>query len=270
MLHHQLVGDGAERWLVMAHGLFGRGGNWRGFASKLAARCPGWGAVLIDLRMHGRSRDLSAPHDVAAAAADVIALIESLRAGGVEVSGLLGHSFGGKVMMAARPRIADLAVSWIIDASPSARPGSLESVSPGVGAVLRLLEQLPPRFADRDAFVADLGARGLGETVARFLALNLAPLPEGGFRLDLELGALRDLLTDYFARDLWAELESGSGDLHVAIAGQGSSLDESDLERLAALEARGVLRCHRFPDAGHWIHADAPGPLLDAVADSLE
>jgi pimeloyl-ACP methyl ester carboxylesterase len=270
MLHHQLVGDGAARWLAIAHGLFGRGGNWRGFASKLVARCPGWGAVLIDLRMHGRSRDLAPPHDLSAASADIVLLIDSLRESGVEIAGLLGHSFGGKVMMAARPRVANLAVSWIIDASPSARPGSLESVSPGVGGVLRLLEELPPRFDDREAFVADLVGRGLGESVARFLALNLAPLPAGGFRLDLELGALRDLLTDYFARDLWDELESGSGALHVAIAGRDSSLDEGDLERLAELEARGVLHCHRFPDAGHWIHVDAPGPLLDAVAGSLE
>src|ERR1044071_10307564 len=80
-LAHSMVGAGnatTDRLLFFLHGLLGRGSNWHGFAQQLVAARPEWTAVLVDLRMHGGSQGFAPPHTLAAASADVTALIESL------------------------------------------------------------------------------------------------------------------------------------------------------------------------------------------------
>ncbi len=150
-LHHDRIthGDAAPAaWLALTHGIYGAGGNRRAIARKLVERRPDWGVILVDLRQHGRSPAGDPPHTVEAAAADLVALASEL--GGI--AALAGHSFGGKVALAARasasprapsrpplrpplphhcahhsprhrarPRAPDL----LLDASPSARPGAL-------------------------------------------------------------------------------------------------------------------------------------------------
>ena len=56
--HHELIaapGVTPQRYLLVLHGVFGSGANWRMFMRKLVARCPQWGAALVDVRGHGRS-----------------------------------------------------------------------------------------------------------------------------------------------------------------------------------------------------------------------
>src|SRR5262245_24206057 len=128
MLAHELLtsADPPERWMLFLHGILGRGVNWRSFARNYVARRAGWGAVLVDLRDHGDSQDLPGPRTVAAAGDDLVALAESIVAEhGGRVSGVLGHSFGGKVAIvgASRLRAAGEGVDelWIIDAPPGPR-----------------------------------------------------------------------------------------------------------------------------------------------------
>src|SRR4051812_24710793 len=45
-----------ERWLLVLHGIYGAGRNWGSIARRLVEARPEWGAVLVDLRMHGQSR----------------------------------------------------------------------------------------------------------------------------------------------------------------------------------------------------------------------
>lgn len=265
MLSYTRFGDpAAVRWIAIAHGIFGSGKNWRSFARKLVDRS-GWGAIAIDLRMHGASQGFAPPHTVDAAANDVVELVGALAEQGTAVEALCGHSFGGKVLTVARSGIA-VRRTWLIDSSPSPRPGAMESDTPVV-VVLRALEQVGDRFASRDDFIDALGGRGVSRPIAAFLALNLERQGDG-FALALDLAAIRALLADYFATDTWSRFESGEP-IDVAVAGRGSALDAGDLERLAELEDRGRARCHRFPAAGHWIHVDAQAALLDAVSASL-
>src|SRR5690606_11379756 len=84
-----------ERYIVFLHGILGQGNNWRGIARQLVKARPAWGALLVDLRAHGDSRQLPPPDSLAAAADDVARLARTL-----PVSAVLGHSFGGKVAVA--------------------------------------------------------------------------------------------------------------------------------------------------------------------------
>ena len=44
-----------QKWLLFLHGILGSGANWRSFARKILEPRPHWGALLVDLRMHGQS-----------------------------------------------------------------------------------------------------------------------------------------------------------------------------------------------------------------------
>ena len=111
LYHERIARSDAEpaRWLLLTHGFFGAGSNWRSIARKLTERRPEWGVLLVDLRQHGRSERGEPPHTIAACAEDVSALVREL--GGVRA--IAGHSFGGKVVLATRP-LVDAGQHWVL------------------------------------------------------------------------------------------------------------------------------------------------------------
>jgi thioesterase domain-containing protein len=284
-LHHDRIthGDAAPAaWLALTHGIYGAGGNWRAIARKLVERRPDWGVVLVDLRQHGRSPAGDPPHTVEAAAADLDALADEL--GGI--AALAGHSFGGKVALAARAARA-LAPSpprqtWLLDASPSARPGALADPSNSVVAVLELMERLPRAWARREDFIAALTAAGQAPALAQWLAMNLVaaeprpaePRPAeptgagaASLVLRLDLAAIRSMLADYFALDLWpALLSPAGGPVEIVVADRSHALDAADRARLASAPPH--VRVHHV-DANHWLHIEAQAAVIDLFAAHL-
>jgi pimeloyl-ACP methyl ester carboxylesterase len=281
-LHHELVAPATApvAWALMTHGIFGSGGNWRSIARKLVERRPGWGAVLVDLRAHGRSEVGDPPHTLTAAAEDLRALDRVLAEQGRPVRAAIGHSFGGKVVLALRAltshgvstvRPIDLLQTWVLDASPSARPDALADGDNSVRRVLEILEQLPPQHATRDAFVDAVVGAGQTMALAQWLAMNLET-SGSAFRLRLDLPVIRQLLDDYYQRDLWNAVEDPAmpGELHVVYAGRSTVLGHDDRERLAAHQQKtGLTSVHLIADAGHWMHIDAPDAVVEVLAGEL-
>lgn len=260
--------------MMVLHGIYGRGNNWRTFARRLTEARPEWGTVLVDLRMHGRSSDAPLPHTVARAAEDLLTLADQLRGEGRFVRAVCGHSFGGKVALSLRGLGPDwLQQTWMLDASPTARPQAIDDGDNSVVRVLQMLEGLPPRFADRDAFVAHVTGLGFEAMLGRWLAMNLEPDGDGAHRFGLDPAAMRSLLADYYALDLWDAVEDPNqpGDLHVLAAGRSDVVSERDRDRLAKLEPEmsGAVRYHFIEDSGHWVHIDALDPLVELVAAEL-
>ncbi|HUS64582.1 MAG TPA: alpha/beta hydrolase [Kofleriaceae bacterium] len=271
-LHHALVeppGGAAEGWVLFLHGIMGTGANWRTIARKLVAARGDVGAVLVDLRMHGRSQALAPPHTIEAAAGDLDRLAAELAAGGRPVRAVVGHSFGGKVALAWRASApAGLCDTWVMDASPGTRAGGMEEQSPTSPVrVLGALDGLPARFAERGDFTAALEARGVARAVAEWLAMNLERA-DGGLALRLDTAALRALMADFYARDLWDAALSDAlpGAVHVVIAERSSALPQEDRARLEA--AGPPARVHRV-DAGHWLHLEAPDAVLALLVAEL-
>lgn len=266
-LHHERIAPAAgspAAWLLLTHGIYGAGGNWRAIARKLVERRPDWGVVLVDLRQHGRSEPGEPPHTLDAAAGDLRALADQL--GGV--AAMAGHSFGGKVVLAARA-LAPVRQTWMLDASPGARPGALADPANSVVAVLELMERLPRAWARREDFVAAVTAAGQPASLAQWLAMNVVTDPEGGpgLVLRLDLAAVRALLADYFARDLWAAaLSPAGGELELVIAERSSTISADDRARLD--RAPPHVHAHRI-DAGHWLHIEASAAVIDLFAAHL-
>lgn len=263
-LHHERIAHGdasPARWLLATHGIFGAGSNWRGIARKLVARRPDWGVVLVDLRQHGRSEPGEPPHTVAACADDVRALVES-----VEVHALLGHSFGGKVMLAARSLVA-VAQTWLLDSSPVARPELVDNPANSVEGVLSLLERLPRTWDKREDFVAAVTADGHDAGLAQWLALNIVPDANGTLVNRLDPRALRELLADYFRLDLWnALVDPARGDVELVLASRSETVDAETRTRLAGAPPH--VHVHHV-DAGHWLHIDAPDTVVALIANRL-
>jgi esterase len=188
ILNHTRVtasGHTPERWMLVLHGIYGSGRNWGTIARRLVDARPEWGALLVDLRMHGGSQGFAPPHTVAAAAADVDALVEHLD---FHAAVVLGHSFGGKVaLMYARDHGDELRQAWVMDSTPAVREPE--------GSAWRMLEavrSLPAEFGARSDAVEGLVERGYPEALAQWMAINLEPA-DGRYRWRLDLDAVEEI-----------------------------------------------------------------------------
>ncbi|MBX3228757.1 MAG: alpha/beta hydrolase [Labilithrix sp.] len=247
-----------ERWLVFLHGILGSGANWRTFARQITAAKPELGALLVDLRLHGESRGLPPPHTVAAAARDVVEACAGKR-----VTAVLGHSFGGKVAIECARTLA-LEHLFVVDSTPGARPDYRGSSN--VRSVVELLRELPEHFPDRNAFTQWAVDRGVSRPTAMWLAMNVRADDQGRFVFRVDVPSIRVMMEDYFKVDLWDVIEDGAQTTHLIAGGKSEVLDAADLDR-----ARALPRCtvDVIPDAGHWVHVDAPDALREMVLGYL-
>jgi pimeloyl-ACP methyl ester carboxylesterase len=118
MLGHLQFGQGWRKVMVLG-GAFGWADDWAGFLAGLDPERATW--VFADYRGYGRSRGLDGEFNFDEAAADVLALADSLGWGRFS---LVGHSMGGvaiqRVLLAARPgRIERMAAIAAVPACSS-------------------------------------------------------------------------------------------------------------------------------------------------------
>ncbi len=267
LAHSQVTAPGSSpaRWLLVLHGLLGRGSNWRSLSRALVDARPEWGAALVDLRMHGDSQGFSPPHTVQAAAEDLDGLAAQLPG---PVQGVLGHSLGGKVALAWAARARGLRHALILDSDPGPRPdGEGSETSQQVLAALRSLPALLP---SREAFIARVQAAGQPDVLAAWLAMSLSPQP-GGVRFGLDLEAMAALRADVLARDDWAVVTSPPAGLRLSfiLGGRSRTVQPESRRRLEALAAAGRLDLTVLPTAGHWLQVDDPAGTLQAVTEAL-
>lgn len=268
-LSHALVTDPEtppQRWMIFLHGILGSGSNWRSFAKQIVSAKKGWGAVLVDLRLHGDSQSgFSPPHTVRAAAKDVADLVATLPASG-HVGAVLGHSFGGKVAIELARDVAPEHL-FVIDSTPSARPDRRGSED--TQHIVDLLMTLPEAFESRAAFSAWVEGRGVSRPTAMWLAMNVKPEPNTTrFVFRTDLSGIRALLEDYFVLDAWDVLEDPPNGMqsHFVVGGKSDIVDAADLAH--------AERCPRMtvdviPGAGHWVHVDAPDALRSLVLERM-
>ncbi|HLW46427.1 MAG TPA: alpha/beta hydrolase [bacterium] len=266
VLSHTLVvapGTQPRARLFVLHGVFGAGRNWATVARRVTEARRDWGAVLVDLRLHGASQGFAPPHTVAACADDLVAL-----AGAIDGSAhaVLGHSLGGKVALAylaARP--PGLRQVWVVDADPS-------PVEPRGDAwdLLRIIRALPLEFHSRDDLVAGLGRAGVDRRTAEWMATNLDHT-QTGYRWRLDFFALEQLLADFSRADLWHSVEQvpPGVELHFVKAARSHVISERSLGRLGDIAgATGRVVVHEV-EGGHWLNADNPDAIVALLGGRL-
>lgn len=236
--------------LVLLHGLFGTAAHWHHIAVRMADRHQ---VLAVDLRNHGASPH-AAQMDYPTLAADVCAVLDLH---GLRDAAVLGHSMGGKVAMAmalcAPQRVRRLAV---IDIAPAAYA---DTCSPLICAALRLdLAAIQTReCADR------MLAAGVSSPTLRAMLLQNLVRRDGAWAWRIDWTAI--------ARNMAALLGFPSARTRrrsdiPAVFIRGGNSDYVRPEHVALIEARFAhARLHTIANAGHWVHADRPAELVQAM-----
>jgi pimeloyl-ACP methyl ester carboxylesterase len=252
-LAYGTVGEGPP--LLVLHGLFGSGGNWRGVARSLAAS---FTVYCVDLRNHGAS-PWSDSMDYAEMADDVLQLMDKH---GLESSAVLGHSMGGKTAMALALRHPQRVSRLIVvDIAPV---GYADTLTPFAEAM---------RGADVMAAASRAEVQGrLSQTVpdpgvVPFLMQNLVTQNEHfDWRLNL-IGITSAMpgLCSFPTSLLGAQFEGPT----TVIAGENSHyvIDHSGAAFRPMFEQ---LSVEVIAGAGHWVHADQPAAFVACIQRALQ
>lgn len=252
-LHHKIYGTGKP--VIIMHGLFGSGDNWRTIAKNLESD---FQCIVVDMRNHGRS-----PHDpemnFSVMAEDIHALMIEL---GLEKTSLIGHSMGGKVAMAfalGHPNLVDKLI--VVDIATKNYPPHHTTVIEAIQAIV------PDQIEDR-ADAEAIFARYLGDdqSTIQFLMKNLTRLQGEGFAWKANMPVI---ISSYASL---VEEVNGNGTFDgptLFIRGEKSRyiLDE-DLPAIEALFPHSELKT--IPNAGHWVHAEAPESFTVAAQSFLK
>jgi pimeloyl-ACP methyl ester carboxylesterase len=257
-LAHQRTGRG-RRPLVLLHGFLGSARNLATLARGLAARRGELDVVAFDLTGHGASPPLPPAPDTATLATDVLASAGAL--GLAWPLALAGHSLGGRVALRAA-QLEPAAVSGVtlLDVGPGPLEGG-DGIAPVLDAVLRV----PDTFASRGEARAALLTAGLAPGLADWMLLNLeASGDQHRWRVDRR--ALATLHARIAREDLWPVVEGPRAWTLRCIRGSASPyVNEPDVRRLQAAGCPVVT----IEGAGHFVHAERPREVLDAVAEGL-
>ncbi|MCS4505113.1 alpha/beta fold hydrolase [Arhodomonas aquaeolei] len=251
-LHREVSGEGEA--LILLHGLYGSGANWRRYARRWSRD---YRVIVPDLRNHGRSPHAE-PMDYQAMAADVARLIEAEPGGRAVV---LGHSMGGKVAMAlALTRPALVRGLIVADIAPVTYADNDHDTI--IAAMLAIDLAKVGNRSDADGQLAE---RIDSQAIRQFLLTNLERADDG-WDWRLPLATLRRALPDILG---WPALNGHWDGPALFIHGARSPYVDDAGRRAIA----GYFPYHEMetiPEAGHWLHVEAPEAFKGAVEAFLD
>jgi esterase len=251
-LHFREEGNGTP--LIILHGLFGSLDNWASVSRRLAERHR---VFSVDQRNHGQS-----PHSPEMTyplmADDLRQLVDQLGLAKVHV---LGHSMGGKAAMQFaclyRARVDRLIVA---DIAPRKYPPAHEYIFEA------LLALDLKSFQTRSQIDQALAPRIPEPATRRFLLKNLAAHSDGPLHWKFDLHSLH---RNYRSLNAAPDCnQSFDGPALFVRGGKSDYIRDDDL-----LEIRGRFpgaEVITIPEAGHWIHAEAPLPFVATMEEFLE
>ncbi len=243
-----------NRGLLILHGLLGSGRNWHTISSSLSQKRR---VIAPDLRNHGRSPH-SKEHHVFDMASDVIELQNKLH---LKPSVILGHSMGGAVAIELAlhsPEYVDGLV--VVDIFPKPHRSS-------VLFVLNAMAEINLRDFSSKQEVDRLLARSIADPAVRQFVLTNLQSTSSGLQWRINLDVLLQFLRESQKQSL------GPADVYdgptLFIRGERSNyvLDEDIPDIKHHFPQAEILT---IPNAGHWVHHDAPNEMLAAVEKFLE
>jgi len=253
-LYSNIIGEGKP--LLIVHGLFGMGDNWKTLGTKFAEE-GGFQVHLIDQRNHGRSPH-SEDFSYELMAEDLEKYCEQHNLNQVVI---IGHSMGGKTAMQLSSQSPDLIEALIVvDIAPKSYPPHHDVIMEGLCDLYeQTLESRKEADEKLKAYIDNWGVR-------QFLLKNLYWKEKGklGFRMNLPVIKEKyEQVTNSIAEDALYEGPT------LFIKGERSGYVKSD--------DRDLLKKH-FPksqlvtikEADHWVHAEKPEEFFQAVIGFLK
>jgi esterase len=245
-LNFQVQGEGFP--LIILHGFLGSLDNWRSVSKRLSVS---YKVYSVDLRNHGDS-----PHSEIMSypimADDLRELFDERQ---IFEANLLGHSMGGKVAMQfSLEHPAHVAKLIVVDIAPKDYPPSQRSL---LQALRDLNLQTLRSFGEIDAALAPPIRNPV---LRRFLLKNL-DRNAGTFRWKIGLDALIKNY-DELTKNIVAGKQFNEPTLFIR-GGQSKYIQDEDLTIIKQLFPQAEIST--IPNAGHWVHSDAPSEFLQIV-----
>lgn len=247
-LNFRKTGEGYP--LVILHGLFGSSDNWQSFALRMAEKQ--FEVYTVDLRNHGRSPH-HPEHSYKAMAEDVLLLIKNeIR----KPVALMGHSMGGKTAMRTAldfPEWIDKLI--VLDIAPSAYPVLHAEIIAALKSID--LNTLTSRSEANNI----LSEKIKQEDTRQFLLKGLYRSDDNRFAWRFNL--------DVLEKEIEKIGEAVDSDIPFAkptlfIRGEKSNyVREEHFPQIRKLFPQSETLT--APAAGHWIHADNPEWMGEAV-----
>ncbi len=249
-LHCETMGHGPN--LVILHGLFGSGENWRSQAKRLAES---FTVHSMDARNHGDS-----PHTSSISypemAADVITTCASM---GIERTHLLGHSMGGKTAMQLallHPQLLDNLI--IVDIGPGKYPHHHQSVLQGLAAV-----EASDISSRRDA--DNTLARHVDNAAIRsFLLKNLQRQENKSYQLKINLKVITEQY-EHIAAAVDKPAKPFEGPVLFIKGADSDYLKTADRNAILKQFPKAALKS--IDGAGHWPHSEKPDVVFKIISD---
>jgi esterase len=251
-LNSYQLGDG-DQPLVLLHGFLGMGKNLRSLGQGLLARQPGLRLLVPDLTGHGASPPLPPDASLATLAGDVLETIAA--AAFATPLGIIGHSLGGRVALAAArqaPGVIDQVTFLDIG------PGPVDERHSGSRRVLDVLLEAPDSAPSRRELRQYLIDHALSPALADWLVMNVRLDPDGRAHWSFDRRALDRLQVATSAEDLWDVI--GTVPCRCVRGSRSSYVSDTDAGHLAT---RGCPVTTL--ESGHDVHVEALPALLDAL-----
>lgn len=250
-LNYKTFGKGDP--VIILHGLFGTLDNWQTIGKRLAEE---YMVFLIDQRNHGKSPHFS-EHSYSLMANDLRTFMESEW---LHQAYIIGHSMGGKTAMQFALDYPEMVEKLIVvDIGPNQNKSNHQAVFDAFFSVdidrLNSRNEAASRMAER---IEDPG-------VLQFLLKNLSRKKEGGFRWKMNLEALEKnynaILAHVEGEDIYP------GETLFIKGGKSDYLKETDVEEIRVQFPNAQMVT--IPQAGHWVHAEAPNEFFKHIQQFL-
>lgn len=252
-LFSRILGEGSEH-LIILHGLLGSADNWQTLGKRYAVE---YTVHLVDARNHGHSPH-SKEHSYDLMAED---LLEYLDSKGISKANLIGHSMGGKTVMAFAEQHPEKVAKLIVaDIAPKAY------TSHHHGPIFdALLSTHPATAISREEVQSILYSRlGNEPTLVPFLMKGLYRVKEGGYNWRFNVEALSKTLGNV-TEEINVTLNTIPT---LFIRGLNSNyVSDEELERIEELYMQ--LETADIEDAGHWLHTQKSEEFYNITSDFL-
>jgi pimeloyl-ACP methyl ester carboxylesterase len=252
MLNYKTYGEGTQHpTLLIVHGLFGSGRNWRAIAKRLSSDRQ---VITVDMRNHGDSfwDAHHSYHDLADDLADTISQIN----GPVDI---LAHSMGGKAaMVLALRNPPNLHRMIIVDIAPVTYTHShIANID-----IMRNLDI--ETLTRRSEAEKTLNNQIHDPATSAFLAQGLE-LSETGNRWIFNLDALADNMENLVGfPDLPAVCQN---EVIFIKGGLSEYISPEHMPRIKQMFPHSSV--HEIAGTGHWVHAEATREFIETVTDFL-
>lgn len=223
--------------------------NWLGATRQLRRHFPQWSFKLVDLPGHGDTPSGTFRPTLP----DIANAIHGeLNESDWVPSILVGHSFGGKTVLALSELYASTPLSlWLLDA-PIGQDITVTGTST-IQQILKLVEE-NPQPKNREVVQEHFEDAGLAPSIGQWMTTNIRRTNHG-FEWKIDPHFIRPALFDYLKRSYWHLIESRTAehDFYFVLAGR-SGWWRGDVERRLRKLSR--VKLYPLSRSGHWVHID--------------